>query len=412
MPIINGGGTGGLMYGNYLNNAMAQEITFQTDSHNAEFERATVYSNFIPREGSNVFRGSFLSRYAGKGWQATNLDDEQIARGLRTGNLINRIWDVNPAAGGPIIRDRLWVYASYRHWGTYNTVAGAFDPTDFSAFFYEPSERQSLFPVWHQSAVARFTTQINQRNKLNVYYDWQYTYFGNCFVPTYLTAVSACPEYKNIPQYIVQGSWSSPVTNKLLLEAGGTITPQDFHGYRRPGVSATQFAVNDPLAPAGISDLVGGVGHRLRLQPQRPDELPRVGLVRHRFARGQGGLHAAARVALQHAGAEQLGHAVAAQPAAVLDHAVCDAAPVPRDLRYNMGLYAQDQWTHPPPDDELRRTAGLPERALRPARHSGRAVHAGAALRRHRERAELERRRSAVRHLRTTCSATGERRSR
>ena len=60
MPIINGGGTGGLQYGNYLNNAMAQEITFQTDSHNAEFERATVYSNFIPKEGSNTFRGSFF----------------------------------------------------------------------------------------------------------------------------------------------------------------------------------------------------------------------------------------------------------------------------------------------------------------------------------------------------------------
>ena len=64
MPIINGGGTGGLMYGN-PNNGLAQEITFQTDSHNAEFERATVYSNFIPKEGSNTFRGSFFGRWAG-----------------------------------------------------------------------------------------------------------------------------------------------------------------------------------------------------------------------------------------------------------------------------------------------------------------------------------------------------------
>ena len=54
-------------------------------------------------------------------------------------------------------------------------------------------------------------------------------------MPSYLTAISACPEYKNIPQYIVQGSWSSPVSNKLLLEAGGTLTAQDFHGYRQRG---------------------------------------------------------------------------------------------------------------------------------------------------------------------------------
>src|SRR5688572_4056922 len=251
MPIINGGGTGGLMYGNYLNNGLAQEITFQTDSHNAEFERASVYSNFIPKEGSNVFRGTFSTRYAGEGWQSDNLSDEQIAQGLRSGSRINRIWDVNPNAGGPIIPDRLWVYGGFRHWGTYNTVAGSFKDQDFSSLFYEPSTEQNLFPVWHQSGVARFTTQINQKNKLNTYVDWQYTYFGNCFVPTYLTAISACPEFKNIPQYIVQASWSSPVTNKLLLEGGATVTPQDFHGYRRPGVSETQFSINDPLAPAG-----------------------------------------------------------------------------------------------------------------------------------------------------------------
>ena len=122
MPIINGGGTGGLMYGNYPHNGLAQEITFQTDSHNAEFERATVYSNFIPKEGSNAFRGSFFGRWAGESWRSDNLSEEQMAQGLSTGNRIDRIWDVNPNVGGPIVRDRLW-YGGFRHWGTYNTVA-------------------------------------------------------------------------------------------------------------------------------------------------------------------------------------------------------------------------------------------------------------------------------------------------
>jgi len=251
MPIINGSGSGGLQYGNYLNNALAQEITFQTDSHNAEFERASVYSNFIPKEGSNTYRGSFAARYAGEGWQSANLDNEQKSKGLLSGSRINRIWDINPALGGPLLKDRVWIYGSFRHWGTYNSVAGSFKDKDFTEFFYQPSTEQNLFPVWHQSGAARLTTQVTQKNKVNLYYDWQYTFFGNCFVPTYLTAISACPEYKNIPQYIVQASWSSPVTNKLLLEAGATVTPQDFHGYRRAGVPLTQFAVSDALAPAG-----------------------------------------------------------------------------------------------------------------------------------------------------------------
>ena len=251
MPIINGEGTGGISYGNYLSNAMAQEITFQTDSHNAEFERASVYSNFILKEGSNEVHGSFFTRYAGENWQSTNLDDEQRSRGLTSGNRIEKIWDANPAIGGPIVKDRLWAYGSYRNWGTYNTVAGAYQPKDFSALFYEPSTEQSLFPVSHQNAATRLTAQVSERNKVNLYYNWQYSEYGNCFVPTYQTAISACPVYKNNPQYIVQANWSAPVTNKLLLEAGGTFTPSDYHGYRQPGVSATQFSITDPLAPAG-----------------------------------------------------------------------------------------------------------------------------------------------------------------
>jgi hypothetical protein len=344
MPIINGGGTGGLMYGNYLNNGLAQEITFQTDSHSAEFERASVYSNFIPKEGSNTFRGTFISRYAGEGWQSDNLDADLIARGLRSGNRIDRIWDVNPNAGGPLIRDRLWVYGGFRHWGTYNTVAGSFKDRDFSALFYEPSDEQNLFPVWHQSAVARFTTQINQRNKLNVYTDWQYTYFGNCFVPTLLTAISACPEFKNIPQYIVQGSWSSPVTNKLLLEAGGTITPQDFHGYRRPGVSETQFAISDALSPPGYPTLWGSSPTSYGYN--RSDQMNFRGSASYVT-----GSHAVkAGFTLMHAwryATQEPNNSVTLTLRNRVPFSLTQyATPIQfhETLRYNMGLYAQDQW--------------------------------------------------------------------
>jgi hypothetical protein len=343
MPIINGSGSGGLQYGNYLNNALAQEITFQTDSHNAEFERATVYSNFIPKEGSNQLHGFFGARYAGEGWQSANLDDEQRARGLLSGNRINRIWDVNPALGGPIVKDRLWVYGSYRHWGTYNSVAGSFRDKDFSSFFYEPSTEQNLFPVWHQSAVARFTAQPSQRNKINVYYDWQYTYFGNCFVPTFLTAISACPEYKNIPQYIIQASWSSPVTNKLLLEAGGTLTPQDFHGYRRPGVSETQFAVNDPLAPPGYPTNWGSPTNYGANRSDQSNYRASVSYVTgsHNLKAGFTMLHA------WRYNTQATNNSVSLslrnrQPFSLTQY----ATPIEyrETLRYNAGIYAQDQW--------------------------------------------------------------------
>src|SRR6187399_176666 len=343
MPIINGSGSGGLQYGNYLNNALAQEITFQTDSHNAEFERASVYSNFIPKEGSNTYRGSFAARYAGEGWQSANLDDEQRSKGLLSGSRINRIWDINPALGGPLVKDRVWIYGSYRHWGTYNTVAGSFKDKDFSEVFYQPSTEQNLFPVWHQSGAARLTTQINQKNKVNVYYDWQYTYFGNCFVPTLSTAISACPAYKNIPQYIIQASWSSPVTNKLLMEGGGTITPQDFHGYRRDGVSTTQFAVTEQQPAAGYPSTWGS---STAYGANRSDQLNFRGSVSY----VTGSHNIKTGFTLMHSWrytTQEVNNSAAlvlrfSQPFSLTQY----ATPIQfhETLNYNAGIYAQDQW--------------------------------------------------------------------
>ena len=55
-----------------------------------------------------------------------------MAQGLKSGNRIDRIWDINPNVGGPIVKDRLWIYGGYRHWGTYNSVAGSFKDADFT----------------------------------------------------------------------------------------------------------------------------------------------------------------------------------------------------------------------------------------------------------------------------------------
>ena len=155
MPIINGGGTGGLMYGNYLNNGLAQEITFQTDSHNAEFERATVYSNFIPKEGSNTFRGSFFGRVGGRvvavGQSRRRADSPGPAERQPHRSDLGHQPERSAGRSSATVSGST---AAYRHWGTYNTVAGSFKDADFSDIFYHPTTEQNLFPVWHQSAVG------------------------------------------------------------------------------------------------------------------------------------------------------------------------------------------------------------------------------------------------------------------
>jgi hypothetical protein len=99
MSIINGSGSGGLQYGNYLNNSLAQEITFQTAGNSAEFERASVVSNFIPKEGSNTFRVSFQTRFTNQSLESNNLAPHAFRR-PEGANLANKIFrDLNPSAG-------------------------------------------------------------------------------------------------------------------------------------------------------------------------------------------------------------------------------------------------------------------------------------------------------------------------
>ena len=227
MSVMSGNGTGGVNFGNYLNNAMAQELVVNTDSMSAEFELSGVTSNFVTREGSNAVHGSFTGRYASAGLQSNNLSSDLVARGLSSGNRIRKIWDANPSVGGPLIEDRVWLFSSVRHWGTYNYVAGLYNDLDRTALVYTPDPSSpAIQPVWHLNADARITFQVTPRNKVNAYYHYQYSDFGTCFAPSLLTAPSACAHNKNDPQWFAQASWNSALTSRLLLEAGGTITAQ------------------------------------------------------------------------------------------------------------------------------------------------------------------------------------------
>jgi hypothetical protein len=61
-----------------------------------------VRINMIPREGGNRFSGSAFIGGSDGGWQSNNVTPELRARGLRGGNRITHIYDINFGLGGPI----------------------------------------------------------------------------------------------------------------------------------------------------------------------------------------------------------------------------------------------------------------------------------------------------------------------
>src|SRR5712692_7479033 len=101
---------------NYFNEGMFQEMSYQTSALSAEMQASGVRLNMIPREGGNTFKGSlFVSRTPGS-WQSDNFTDALRLTGLQAPNRVEKIQDFNPGFGGPIMRNRLWFFGSFRRW--------------------------------------------------------------------------------------------------------------------------------------------------------------------------------------------------------------------------------------------------------------------------------------------------------
>src|SRR5436305_5304033 len=80
--------------------------------------------NLVPRSGGNVFGGTAFFNAAGNWSRGNNLTDDLRAIGLTQTPGIIQAYDASGSFGGPIIKDRLWFYGSYRNLDTQTAVEG------------------------------------------------------------------------------------------------------------------------------------------------------------------------------------------------------------------------------------------------------------------------------------------------
>src|SRR5438093_1980988 len=122
-------GFGGNQTGFYFNDGLMEEINYQTSSLPAEAPVGGVQINMIPHEGGNAFHGSAFSTGANSSMQADNLDDNLVLLGFKKQNRVESVYDVNATLGGPIKRDRLWFFGTFRRWSANNYLGNTFTST-------------------------------------------------------------------------------------------------------------------------------------------------------------------------------------------------------------------------------------------------------------------------------------------
>jgi hypothetical protein len=203
---------------------------FDTAAVNADLATGGVRINFIAREGGNQYHGSVFGNFANDSFQTTNVDADLLRRNpaLANAGTVDKNWDFNPGFGGPLKRDKVWFYLSGRSQGAWLFAPGVYynknanDPTKWT---YDPdlSQPASIQKNW-LDAQGRFTWQVSQKNKLGLTYTQQD--FCACHdnigpQGANIHTPEAAYDRRFPTQRVVLLDWTSPVTNKVLIEASG-----------------------------------------------------------------------------------------------------------------------------------------------------------------------------------------------
>jgi hypothetical protein len=244
-------GFGGNQTGFYFNDGLMEEISYQTSSLPAEAPVGGVQINMIPRDGGNTFHGSFFSTAANEHMQSDNLDDELVALGFRAQNRVQSVYDINATFGGPVRRDRLWFFSTYRRWSANNFLGNTFTSTG----------EQALDDQHISDATIRLTTQISKRNKLSLHYDRSWKWRGhrpNNWVSASINDPISAVEQTTQQNYIGEIKWTSPISSRLLAEAAVFTLPINYTLGFRPEAAPDAIATWDQ-----IRSVISGVSPRM-----------------------------------------------------------------------------------------------------------------------------------------------------
>jgi hypothetical protein len=206
-----------------LNQATVDEVTVQTSGATAEAESGGALINVVPRDGGNIFSGSFSGNFANQSLQSGNLDDSLKARGVTVIAAIRKRYDAGGGLGGPLRRDKLWFFASSRYWVTSTYVPGNYFNKTQGTLFYTPDLSRPLYDDnYYWDNRIRLTWQATRKNKIAVTYGVERN--CNCLnnVSTGQRDAAASGSAFYWPNRNGQVIWSSPVTNRLLFEGGFT----------------------------------------------------------------------------------------------------------------------------------------------------------------------------------------------
>lgn len=204
--------------------AGVQEYILETSGRTADTETGGVRINTVPREGGNHVSGTGYFNFSHPNLQSNNYSDQLRDQGLRDPNKLKDLWATSGGIGGPIKRDTAWFFTAAQRTVTDNYLAGlylnaAYERDKTSPFYEEDFSRQALWDQRMWAVNGRVTWQASARNRFAFFRE--YNYLCNChFTGASLLITNEASDYATFKNHKTQATWTMPVTNRFLLQAG------------------------------------------------------------------------------------------------------------------------------------------------------------------------------------------------
>lgn len=228
----------------YHNEAMSQEMVYQTAGGSAETMTGGITMNLVPKDGGNQFRGGFKWAKSPESWQGNNLTDHLKSLGVTGVDRIKHFEEFNVEEGGPIVKNKLWFFAAFRQAyydkpiaDTFVTDPGVAFPVGFARCRTSGNCEQGVSDEKMGNPIVRLTWQVSERNKFAVYMDRALRLRGHAMGA--LTDPTTASVIWHTPQFATgSAKWTSTLSSKLLLETGISFNREYYDNLYQPGIYA------------------------------------------------------------------------------------------------------------------------------------------------------------------------------
>jgi Carboxypeptidase regulatory-like domain/TonB-dependent Receptor Plug Domain len=184
------------------------DIQVSTGAHDITVPTSGVFLNMITKTGGNRWNGSTTFTYTKDSLQGRNDTDPNLQKyGFRpNGNTSDFVSDINVAAGGPLVQNKVRFFGSFRDWRVHQNV-----PVQNS---------QSVLDQTNiTSGLGNVTWQANQNNRITGFYSRQRYSKPNRLLNLQTQTVPESTVDEEDMFDVGQGLWNSVLGKNLFLDA-------------------------------------------------------------------------------------------------------------------------------------------------------------------------------------------------